>query len=99
MAFQSAEQEKPIEGGVLFVLFQECSAYGFEKLPIIVRSCSPLEFFQMGVAIFPSFVFKNGAIEFFFISEISKNDGFVNVRLRGQVSRCRASESLFCEKL
>src|SRR5262245_7104346 len=99
MAFQSAEQEKPVESGILFVLFQKCSAYGFEKLSIIVRCCSPLEFFEMDIAIFPRFVFKDGAIEFLFIGEITKNDGFVDVRLRGQVSRRRTSKALFCEKL
>ncbi len=44
-------------------------------------------------------VLKNGAVEFFFRTEISKNDRFIHARLRCQIARRGPAKSLFGKEL
>src|SRR5262245_10097727 len=98
MTFQRAEQQKTVEGCVLFVLFQECSAYGFEKRLIVTCSRKLFQLFDARIAVLAGFVFQNSAVELFLVIEVPKNDRFVNFRVGRQVAGRRTSKSLLSEE-
>src|SRR5437762_8630132 len=99
MPFERTEQQKPHKRRVVGGPLQKRPAYGLEKFFVIRAGCKPIDFLRTRIPLLARLVLKNGAVEFFFRTEISKNDRFIHARLRCQIARRSPAKSLFGKEL
>src|ERR1051325_7460007 len=92
MTFERAEEEQSKECRIRLMPAQERIADSFEEFLIVISCSQPFHFFCLRLAVLVRLVLDDRVIEFFLGLEISKNNGFVDACLRGEITGCCTSK-------